>query len=121
MLKFLLIFYVNLAMKLVMSTRESAGALVVESSQEGGIDFCKTKADPIATSNIVDLKNGNLEQLEFASCELHPQGCDAKTVDWIFFVHLINFSFWSDLGMKFAFTYKGISYDGYFAVCACVS
>ncbi|KAI8069348.1 hypothetical protein BC940DRAFT_236848 [Gongronella butleri] len=61
---------------------------------------------------------------------LNPKTHDASTVDWIFLVDLLNFSFWSDLDEadrttphpdRFAITYKGTAYTGYWSLCAAIN
>ncbi|KAI8977504.1 hypothetical protein BDF20DRAFT_875247 [Mycotypha africana] len=60
---------------------------------------------------------------------LHPKTLTAKTVDWIFLVDLLNFSFWSDLDVsdkktphpdRYAIHYQGQSYTGYWSLCAAI-
>ncbi|KAF1796842.1 hypothetical protein V8B55DRAFT_1548209 [Mucor lusitanicus] len=61
---------------------------------------------------------------------LHPKVADCKTVDWIFLVDLLNFSFWSDLDVKdkstphpdrYAINYDGTLYTGYWSLCAAIN
>ena len=52
---------------------------------------------------------------------LHPKTQDASTVDWIFLVDLLNFSFWSSRGRVYTVTYKNVSYQGYWTLCACMN
>ncbi|CEP10503.1 hypothetical protein [Parasitella parasitica] len=61
---------------------------------------------------------------------LHPKTADCKTVDWIFLVDLLNFSFWSDLDVKdkstphpdrYAIEYNGVRYTGYWSLCAAIN
>ncbi|CAG8774760.1 16268_t:CDS:1 [Cetraspora pellucida] len=61
--------------------------------------------------------------------DLHPKTTDEKTIDWIFLVDLLNFSFWSDLdkatdtsnNQKFSITFKNHQYTGYWALCAAIN
>ncbi|KAL4898121.1 hypothetical protein BDV59DRAFT_166248 [Aspergillus ambiguus] len=52
--------------------------------------------------------------------ELHPQTKDESTVDFIFTMDLLNFSFWSDLpdDKRFAIDYRGKSWTGYWSLVA---
>lgn len=61
---------------------------------------------------------------------LNPKGKDRSTVDWIFVVDLLNFSFWSnvddlDTGRpesdRFTVRYRGNSYTGYWSLVAAVN
>ncbi|KAL0086629.1 hypothetical protein F4703DRAFT_1847916 [Phycomyces blakesleeanus] len=61
---------------------------------------------------------------------LHPKTADRSTVDWIFLVDLLNFSFWSDADSqdasaphpdRYSVVYKGKSYTGYWSLCAAVN
>lgn len=52
--------------------------------------------------------------------ELHPQAKDSSTVDFIFTMDLLNFSFWSELDEKhrFQIEYKGRRWTGYWSLVA---
>src|SRR5579862_9235343 len=55
---------------------------------------------------------------------LHPKTRDADTVEWIFLVDLLNFSFFSDeadVEKQFYVTYQGEKYTGYWSLCAAVN
>ncbi|XP_035229912.1 queuosine salvage protein-like isoform X2 [Stegodyphus dumicola] len=43
------------------------------------------------------------------------------TVDWIFLVDTLNFSFWSEPGKEYRITYHGETYTGYWSLCAAVN
>jgi len=56
--------------------------------------------------------------------ELHPKVKSGKTVEWIFLVDLLNFSFFSDEKdpeKRFFVLYKGEQYTGYWSLCAAVN
>ncbi|EPY53356.1 eukaryotic protein [Schizosaccharomyces cryophilus OY26] len=61
--------------------------------------------------------------------ELHPKLQDSSTLDWIFLIDILNFSFWSDADTKdsgnhparFGIRYKGKLYMGYWSLCAAVN
>ena len=67
-------------------------------------------ADKISNSNydIIKWKSDN---------PLHPQQMNEQSVDWIFLVDSLNFSFWPDTGREF--TIKGEV--GYWALCAAIN
>lgn len=53
--------------------------------------------------------------------ELHPKSKDESTVDFIFTMDLLNFSFWSDESdesKRFAFEYRGKRWTGYWSLVA---
>ena len=53
--------------------------------------------------------------------ELHPKAKDERTVDFIFTMDLLNFSFWSeeaDQSKRFAIEYRGRHWTGYWALVA---
>ncbi|KAI8365781.1 hypothetical protein BD560DRAFT_436381 [Blakeslea trispora] len=61
---------------------------------------------------------------------LHPKTVDCHTVDWIFLIDLLNFSFWSDLDVsdkktphpdRYAVIYNGQPYTGYWSLCAAIN
>lgn len=56
--------------------------------------------------------------------ELHPKSKSAETVEWIFLIDLLNFSFFSDETdpeKQFFVTYEGKKYTGYWSLCAAVN
>ncbi|RUS28773.1 hypothetical protein BC938DRAFT_481463 [Jimgerdemannia flammicorona] len=61
---------------------------------------------------------------------LNPKVADENTINWIFLVDLLNFSFWSDLDTvdgtiphpeRYAVKFDGVRYTGYWSLCACVN
>lgn len=53
--------------------------------------------------------------------ELHPKAKDESTVDFIFTMDLLNFSFWSDeldASKRFAVDYRGRKWTGYWSLVA---
>ncbi|CAO3588488.1 unnamed protein product [Absidia cylindrospora] len=77
----------------------------------------------------------SMEQREYSTKTwnqhpLNPKRLDTSTVDWIFLVDLLNFSFWSDLDHadrttahpdRYAVTYQGVAYTGYWSLCAAIN
>ncbi|XP_003738070.1 queuosine salvage protein [Galendromus occidentalis] len=49
---------------------------------------------------------------------LHPKEMSDATVEWIFVVDLLNFSFWSP---TYQVEYEGQMHTGYWALCACLN
>lgn len=54
--------------------------------------------------------------------ELHPKAKDEATVNFIFTMDLLNFSFWSELpeDERFSVTYRGKRWTGYWSLVACL-
>lgn len=48
---------------------------------------------------------------------LNPKSENVDTLDWIFLVDLLNFSFWTDVGPPFSV----LTYTGYWSLCAVVN
>eukprot|EP00842_Homolaphlyctis_polyrhiza_P002680 jgi/Hompol1/3412/HPOL_003230-RA len=53
---------------------------------------------------------------------LHPKTQDASTIDWIFLIDLLNFSFWNERSVlpRFSITFDDETYKGYWTLCACI-
>lgn len=56
------------------------------------------------------------------SHRLHPQTLNQRTIDWIFVIDLLNFSFWKERSPRKQYTvsFDGIAYTGYWSLCACI-
>ena len=54
--------------------------------------------------------------------ELHPKSKDEATVNFIFSMDLLNFSFWSELpeAERFCVTYRDRRWTGYWSLVACI-
>ncbi|KAK3818472.1 MAG: hypothetical protein J3Q66DRAFT_173532 [Benniella sp.] len=61
---------------------------------------------------------------------LNPKECNASTVNWIFLVDLLNFSFWSDIDIddtgiphpdRYRVTFQGVEYTGYWSMVAAIN
>lgn len=95
---------------------------VCDNSIDVALDYRGCKA---AASIIWTLMQGKKYSFSaWSKHELHPQTKDAKTVDFIFTMDLLNFSFWSDKsnsGESFAIDYRGRSYAGYWSLVAALN
>lgn len=73
-----------------------------------------------------ELINPELEQSLYSvknwrQHELHPKDLNKATVDWIFVLDTLNFSFWvEDSSPPFVVKYHGKCYTGYWALCAAI-
>lgn len=53
---------------------------------------------------------------------LNPKTLSAETVDWIFMVDLLNFSFWTPPGeTPYTVLLDGVAYTGYWSLCAAIN
>lgn len=66
----------------------------------------------------------------WSSHNLHPKEKTISTVDWIFMVDTLNFSFWSDYddndtgdpeSQRYTVDYEGQKYTGYWSLCAAIN
>ncbi|KAF7634434.1 Queuosine salvage protein [Meloidogyne graminicola] len=74
-------------------------------------------AEKICNSTMSQLK-----ELKFDECEFHPKNADRETIDWIFFIDTINYSFWTlDENSYWEITRNGTTQSGYFGLCQAVN
>jgi hypothetical protein len=69
-----------------------------------------------------------MEKLNYSTAtwsqnELHPSEKSKSTLDWIFTIDLLNFSFWSGESSeeRYKVLYKGKLYSGYWSLCAAIN
>lgn len=81
--------------------------------------------DPIKTKEAAETIWCLMQKKEYSTHtwtehELHPKTKDENTVDFIFTLDLLNFSFWSDLpeDRRFAIEYRGKRWTGYWSLVA---
>src|SRR4051794_35357070 len=69
------------------------------------------------------MKNKKYSTLTWKQHDLHPKIANEKTIDWIFMIDLLNFSFWSekDGSERFAILYKEKKCVGYWSLCAVIN
>ncbi|CAO3655137.1 unnamed protein product [Mucor hiemalis] len=86
--------------------------------------------DSAARSIMRNMKTRSYSTKTWNEHPLHPKVADCRTVDWIFLIDLLNFSFWSDLDVsdkstphpdRYAVKYDGTAYTGYWSLCAVVN
>ena len=97
-----------------------ASRLVAETSKDvkvkhaGILKVAKVMAEAI--------KSGTYTAKSWKQHELNPKTMDKEALEWIFVADTLNFSFWSpDDNSKFAVTYKGQRYTGYWSLCAAMN
>ncbi|KAK0389806.1 hypothetical protein NLU13_3379 [Sarocladium strictum] len=98
---------------------------VLESAEfvyDNGIDVAiDMRATKAAAENIYrQMKEKSYSTATWSAHELHPQAKDECTVDFIFTMDLLNFSFWSELPdeERFAIEYRGKRWTGYWSLVA---
>ena len=92
---------------------------VYDNAIDVSISSAGTKA--AATKLHEQLQQRQYSTYDWAKHELHPKPADgAATVNFIFTMNLLNFSFWSDLpeDERFAVEYKGKRWTGYWSLVA---
>uniref|UniRef100_A0A5K3FM03 Queuosine 5'-phosphate N-glycosylase/hydrolase n=1 Tax=Mesocestoides corti TaxID=53468 RepID=A0A5K3FM03_MESCO len=53
---------------------------------------------------------------------MHPKAVGPSTVNWIFLIDSLNFSFWTDENIpKYVVTFRGTPHTGYMALCAAIN
>lgn len=103
-------------------TRVLEGAQhVFDNSIDVALDPFAIKA---AARTILDqMRNKEYSPKTWSSHELHPKGKDESTVDFIFTMDLLNFSFWSDEKddwKQFGIQYRGRKWTGYWGLVAAI-
>jgi hypothetical protein len=89
---------------------------------DNGVDVA---IDMRATKNAAESIHAQMKEKSYSTAawsqhELHPKTKDKATVDFIFTMDLLNFSFWSELpdDERFAVEYKGKRWTGYWSLVA---
>jgi len=67
------------------------------------------------------MKKGNYSKSTWKSWPLHPKELTRETVDWIFVIDSLNFSFWLPGDKQFQLEYEGKVYEDYEALCAAIN
>lgn len=91
---------------------------ICDNSVDVAIDMRSTK---VAAQLVLDeMQKREYSTKTWSDHELHPKAKDESTVNFIFTMDLLNFSFWSDKSEeeKFAVVYKGKRWTGYWSLVA---
>ena len=91
---------------------------VYDNSTDVAIDMQGTKAAATTIWNLMQEKEFSTK--DWSKHELHPKAKDESTVNFIFLMDLLNFSFWSEEGEPFAVEYRGRKWTGYWSLVACI-
>ncbi|KAF9431676.1 hypothetical protein BGZ76_011843 [Entomortierella beljakovae] len=76
------------------------------------------------------MKKTHYDTSKWKEHPLNPKECNANTVDWIFMVDLLNFSFWSEIDIddtgvphpdRYRVIYNGVGYTGYWSMVAAIN
>ncbi|KAK2788849.1 hypothetical protein FQN53_003036 [Emmonsiellopsis sp. PD_33] len=103
-----------------LDTKVLSGAQhVFDNSIDVALDPFRTKAAAETIWQLMQKKQYSTKK--WAEHELHPKTKDESTVDFIFTMDLLNFSFWSeekDEPRQFAIEYRGKRWKGYWSIVA---
>ncbi|KAF7950210.1 hypothetical protein EAE96_007501 [Botrytis aclada] len=91
---------------------------IYNNSIDVALDMASTKA--AAASIYSQMQTKSYSTKTWSSHDLHPQAKDESTVNFIFTMDLLNFSFWSlqNEEERFAVEYKGKKWTGYWSLVA---
>ena len=95
--------------------RESAELI---SSKSKDVSVCVEGVTKAADVIFGSLKEKKYSFKIWKEHELHPQVMTESTVDWIFVLDSLNFSFWTENSEPWIVNYNGKNYTGYWALCA---
>ena len=91
---------------------------VYDNSTDVAIDMHGTKAAATTIWNLMQEKEFSTKN--WSNHELHPNAKDEATIDFIFLMDLLNFSFWSEGDEVYAVEYRGKRWSGYWSLVACI-
>ena len=94
---------------------------ICDNSTDVALDMRGTKAAATSIWSLMQVKGYSTK--DWSKHELHPKTKDESTVDFIFLMDLINFSFWSDLDdadQQFSLEYKTDKWTGYWSLVAAI-
>ncbi|PVI03857.1 hypothetical protein DM02DRAFT_625558 [Periconia macrospinosa] len=91
---------------------------IVDNSTDVALDMRYTKLAAIAVHE--EMQKREYSPKTWAEHELHPKSKDESTLNFIFTMDLLNFSFWSEKSEeeRFAVEYKGKRWTGYWSLVA---
>ena len=93
---------------------------IYDNSTDVALDMRGTKAAASSIWTLIEQKQYSTR--DWSKHELHPKVKDKCTVDFIFLMDLLNFSFWSDgaLPKHYAVEYRGKAWTGYWSLVAAI-
>lgn len=101
---------------------------VLEDAQFAAYHAIDVVIDPFKTKEAAELIYRMMQRKKYSTKTwdthpLHPKAKDEATVDFIFTMDLLNFSFWSgeeEKEKQFAIEYKGQKWNGYSSLVGCL-
>ena len=94
---------------------------VYDNATDVALDMQGTKGAAASIWSLIQEKDYSIR--DWSKHELHPKAKDKSTVDFIFLMDLLNFSFWSDQtdpDQRFAVEYQGKKWSGYWSLIAAI-
>ena len=94
---------------------------IYDNSTDVALDMHGTKAAVASIWSLIEEKSYSIR--DWSKHELHPKTKNENTIDFVFLMDLINFSFWSDCGdpnQGFAVNYHGKRWTGYWSMVAAI-
>lgn len=94
---------------------------VYDNSADVALDMRGTKAAATSIWSLIQEKEYSTR--DWSKHSLHPKAKDKTTVNFIFLMDLVNFSFWSDHNdpeQSFAVEYRGKRWTGYWSLVAAI-
>ena len=98
--------------------RESAAFITARSKD---VSLCEEGINKAADVIFKSVKEKKYNFKVWKEHELHPKEMTESTVDWIFVLDSLNFSFWSNNNEPWTVSYNGEIYTGYWALCASIN
>lgn len=89
------------------------------SSNSSHVSINKIEIPRVGDWILEQMESLNYSTKTWSNHKLHPKTKDEYTVNWIFVVDLLNFSFWNDI--DFTVTLDSDQYSGYWTLCALIN
>ncbi|CAB3409416.1 unnamed protein product [Caenorhabditis bovis] len=102
----------------VLLPRESSLHIVANAKN---VKIIHNETTRVAKMILDAVKDGSIDHIYFKAQKQHPVGNDEDTLNWIFLLDSINFSFWPDEGQHYDVMLDGELQTGYFAACAAIN
>ena len=102
-----------------LNPRESAKLI---SSKSQDVSICEQGVEEASKVLFECLKSKKYSLKTWKEHGLHPSEMTKDTVDWIFVLDTLNFSFWTDHNVEpWTVRFEGKNYTGYWALCASIN
>lgn len=99
---------------------KAASQWIAEISKD--VEICNKGVETVAKMMYKAVQDESFSIKNWKNHELHPNKMDPATIDWIFLVDTLNFSFWSaDEKNKFSIRYNDTEWTGYWSLCAAIN